>query len=193
MIDEILLADRLHHARARLVPLGREAPLRPHLDEVLRREDLADRDEAAKHGLVALGLARLDRHADGDRRPLAVGVGEAERNVSARLLAPPLVLAQRAQTIVDHRALGGAAALALVAGDRVEPLQVAVATGEHDLCHVEDRRLARTVLAEHAGVTADLDVLDVEQMPVHHRDVTELHHVSSSSCADGERASSCRT
>src|SRR5262249_44684047 len=123
----------------------------------------------------------------------ALGVGEAERDVAARLLAPSLILAQRAQAIVDHRALGGAAALALVAGNRVEPLQVAVAAGKHDLRHVEDRRFARAVLAEHAGVATDLDVLDIEQMPVHHRYVTELHHQSSSSCADGERASSCRT
>jgi hypothetical protein len=30
-------------------------------------------------------------------------------------------------------------------------------------------------------VAVDLDVLDVEQVPVHHRDVAEFHHGSSSS------------
>src|SRR5262249_57405430 len=117
---------------------------------------------------------------------------EAERDMGARLIAPPLVLAERAKAIVGHRALGGAAALALVAGDRVEPLQVPVATGEHDLRHVENGRFARAILAEHAGMATNLDVLDIEQVPVDHRDVAELHHSSSSSC-DDELASSWRT
>src|SRR5262249_16790495 len=149
---------------------------RARLDEILRGEHAADRNEAGEHGLVALGLAGFDGHADGDRRALAVGVGEAERDIAARLIAPPLVLAQRAQAIIDHRALGGATALALVARDRIEPLQVAVAAGEHDLSHVEDGRFARTILPEYASMAPDLDVLDVEQVPVDHRKVTELHH-----------------
>jgi hypothetical protein len=194
VVDEIPLADGLHDACTDIVPFGREPPLLADLDEVLRREDLADRDKAAEHRLVAVRSSGLDRHADGDRRALALRVGEAERDVGACLLAPPLVLAERTEAVVDDAALGGAAALSLVTGDRVEPLDIAIAAGEHDLGHVKDGRLAGPVLAEHAGVTADLDVLDVEQVPVHHRDVPELHHASSRSCASAdERASSCLT
>ncbi len=102
IVDEIRLADRLDHPRARIIPFGRKAAFRSRLDEILGGEDAADRDEAGEHGLVALGLAGFDRHADGDRRTLAVGVLEAERDIGAGLIAPPLVLAEGAKAVIGH-------------------------------------------------------------------------------------------
>ena len=61
------LVDLIHQrliALAHLVPLGGEAAPRAQLDEIVRLEDLADRDEAGEDCLVALRFPGLDRHSD---------------------------------------------------------------------------------------------------------------------------------
>src|SRR5215469_11353652 len=192
MVDEVVRPDHRHNALAYVVPFGGEAAFLSGLDEILCRKYLAHGDESGEHRLVALGLARLDRHADGDRRALAICIGETERDIGACLLAPALILAERAETIVGDAAFGGAATLALVARHRIQAVDVAVATGERDLRHVEDGGLAGAVLAEYAGVAADLDVLEIEQMPVHHSQMPQLHHASLSS-RTADRLSPWRT
>jgi hypothetical protein len=177
LVDEVVGSDRRDDPRAHLVPLRRIASALPRLDEILGRQDAADHDEAAKHGLVGFRLARLQREPDADRRPRAFGIDKAQRDIGARLVTPALIIAQHAEAIADHAALGAGAA-APISGHRVEPLEVAAAAGEHHLRHVEDRRLAGAVLAEHADMAADLDVLDVEQVPVHHGQMPELLHAA---------------
>src|SRR5262249_13851711 len=109
----------------------------------------------------------------------ALLVRKSKADVGACLVALALVLAERSQAVIGDAALRCATALALVAGHRVQALHVAIAAGQDDLRHVEDGRLAGAVLAEHDGMPRDLDILDIEQMPVDHRDVMKLHHSSA--------------
>lgn len=67
MIDEVAFADRCDDPGAHVLPLRRELRLSSLLDEVLGAQNGPDGYEECQHGLPAVGLARLERHADRDR------------------------------------------------------------------------------------------------------------------------------
>src|SRR5664279_2062060 len=179
MIDEILPPDHRNDSIAGVVPFGRKPLAVAQFDEIIRGEDPSRHHEAAEDGFVGFRTPGLDRHADRNRRPLALLIDEAEADVGPGLLALALVLAQRSQAIVDHAPLRGASALAFVARHGVEALHIAVAAGENDLRHVENGRFAGSVFSEHAGMSGQLDVLDIEQVPIDHGDMAQFHHASS--------------
>src|SRR5262249_3253464 len=112
---------------------------------------------------------------------------------SSRFLASHLLLAERAETIAHYIALGATrAACSAVASDGVETHEIAIGAGEHDLRHIEHRRFARSVLTENADVAADLDVLNIHQLPIDHCAMWKFHHRSVCPLASAAPlASSC--